>query len=156
MEETFEDNNITYKVISDTEVQVNRVSKSVVTCVIPDCVTYNNKQCKVTSIGNGAFYGCCLTSITISESLTSIGNGAFRGCSGLTSITLPQSLIYINRYAFYNCINLKEIICLARREPLVGEDAFCDVHSQCTAYLPEKGYNATLWMDKGVNRVIYC
>ena len=35
----------------------------------------------VTSIGVGAFWGCCdLTTITIPNSVTSIGEGAFWGC----------------------------------------------------------------------------
>ena len=41
----------------------------------------------VTYIGNTAFIGSSLTSITIGESVTSIGGYAFAGCETLTSIT---------------------------------------------------------------------
>lgn len=51
-------------------------------CIIPDGVT---------SIWDGAFYGCSrLTGITIPTSVTSIGNGAFYDCEKLTGITIPS------------------------------------------------------------------
>ena len=60
--------------------------------VIPEKFTYEGMEYSVTSIGNDAFLGSGLTSVTIPNSVTSIGNEAFRGCSGLTSVTIPNSV----------------------------------------------------------------
>ena len=65
---------------------------------IPSKFFDNNKQIKefiipdsVTSIGEGAFWGCTsMTSVTIPNSVTIIGEDAFRGCSGLTSIIVES------------------------------------------------------------------
>ena len=40
----------------------------------------------VKAIGDGAFQGSVITSITIPDSVTSIGSGVFAGCSGLTTV----------------------------------------------------------------------
>ena len=61
----------------------------------------------VTSIGNGAFYGCnSLTSVTIPNSVNSIDYMAFAGCKSLSSVTIPDSVSFIGDYAFYDCESL--------------------------------------------------
>lgn len=44
------------------------------------------------SIGDSAFSGCSLKSITLPDSVTSIGYGAFFGCESLENITAPCRL----------------------------------------------------------------
>ena len=63
----------------------------------------------VTSIGEYAFTGCSLTSVTIGNSVTSIGDRAFLNCSGLTSVTIPNSVTSIGTYAFFGCTSLTSI-----------------------------------------------
>src|SRR5271165_6975882 len=46
----------------------------------------------VTSIGDEAFYGSGVTSITIPNSVTNIGGNAFQSCANLTGVTLPTSV----------------------------------------------------------------
>lgn len=60
---------------------------------VPQTVTYNNVSYSVTSVGEGAFYGCSgLTSITLPNSITEIGQGAFYNCSGLTTVKIPDNI----------------------------------------------------------------
>ena len=64
----------------------------------------------VTSIGDGAFFGCRnLTNITIPNSVTSIGNNVFASCNSLTEITIPNTVTSIGGNAFYN-INANAVI----------------------------------------------
>jgi len=63
----------------------------------------------VTSIGAWVFWGCHnLADISIPDSDTSIGNGAFLGCS-VTSVTIPQNVTNIGRVAFVGCPRLAGI-----------------------------------------------
>lgn len=83
---------------------------------IPDKVEHKGTTYTVTSINNGAFYGCSgLTSITIPNSVTSIGSEAFSCCTGLTSVVIPSSVVFIGENAFFYCL-LKDVYLYRKKE----------------------------------------
>ena len=69
----------------------------------------------VTEIGKNAFYNCYdgstgLTEVTFAEGskLETIGESAFNGC-GISSVTIPASVTEIGQKAFAYCKNLKSV-----------------------------------------------
>ena len=58
---------------------------------IPENVTFDNKNYKVVSIGENAFYSCRnLISIEIPSTVTSIGEYAFNSCTSMSSIIIHK------------------------------------------------------------------
>lgn len=78
--------------------------------IIPDYITYNGKQLKVTNIGTGAFYDCKqLTNIVIPNTVQEIGCKAFYHCKKLEHVNIPSNVVKIQDKAFYKCKKLHEI-----------------------------------------------
>lgn len=98
----------------------------------------------VISIGNNAFSGCSsLTSITSLESVTSIGRSAFARCSSLTSITIGSGVISISISAFYGCTSLIDVYCYAENVPSTSSDAFENSSfSSATLHVPAGSVSA--------------
>jgi hypothetical protein len=88
-------------------------------CEIGNCVT---------SIEDGAFYGCTnLTSVTIGSGVTSIGYRCFKDCNSLTSITIPSSITSIGTSVFENCFNLTSVTVNATTPPTLGSYVFATI-----------------------------
>jgi hypothetical protein len=78
----------------------------------------------VTNIGDYAFGGCCgLASIAIGNGVTSIGRSALNACHSLTSLTIPNSVANIGSEAFFNCWNLTTVT-IGNRVASIGLGAF--------------------------------
>ena len=77
----------------------------------------------VLSIGNGAFVGTPLESVTLPDHLSVIPDHAFSGCRSLKNIVLPDSLTRIGDQAFWGCSSLKKMSLPSTLES-VGWNAF--------------------------------
>ena len=115
-EETEEIDGIKYKIISDTEVEVIHKDDYSGDIIIPETVTINNKEYKVTSIGRGAFNintnsdgGCKITSIQIPNNVTSIGSYAFQNCELLKDVRMPDDIVCVDTSTFTGCRSLESI-----------------------------------------------
>lgn len=63
----------------------------------------------VTTIGDNAFCGCDMTSVTLPQSVTAIGRNAFYNCEALVEVNLPDKMSVIGSCAFYGCSSLSSI-----------------------------------------------
>ena len=110
-------NNLCYEFSASSSSQVYVVGCYATGAItIPSTVTYylngNSNQamsCQVIGIGNSAFDGASITSVSMPSSVTSIGSYAFADCRSLTSISFSNNTISIDDYAFSGCNNLKTI-----------------------------------------------
>ncbi|MTK52459.1 leucine-rich repeat protein [Paludibacter sp.] len=93
----------------------------------------------VASIGNDAFSGTALTSISIPRSVTSILHGAFANCNALSSITIPSSVTSIESNAFLGCTTLNSLYVnnVSPSNITLGIWVFSGVSTtSCTLYVP--------------------
>jgi hypothetical protein len=89
----------------------------------------------VTSIGDLAFHGTTLASVTIPDSVTTIGDEAFRGCRSLTSVTVPDSVTSIGSQAFAYCTSLAGVYSQGNA-PSIGFNVFANASNATVYYLP--------------------
>lgn len=135
----FEVDGIYYTVTSFNEKTVE-VSKGDIdysgVVIIPETITYNDTEFRVTAIGKKSFNRCdgliqvilnnnilligenafsdCtgLNSVKIGDNVTTIGARAFLNCKSLSLLIIPPNVNYIEEYAFKGCLGLKELYCL--------------------------------------------
>ncbi|MDD7888331.1 leucine-rich repeat domain-containing protein, partial [Flavivirga sp. 57AJ16] len=88
---------------------------------IPETVTHEDIIYRVTVIGDEAFAGNGLTSVTIPDNVTSIGSRAFYD-NVLTSVTIGNSVTAIGAYAFRN--NAITSVVIPDSVTDIGFDAF--------------------------------
>ena len=81
----------------------------------------------ITTIGEYAFYGSALTSVTMPDSVTTIGDGAF-AASHLASLAMPFGLTAIGNYAFMDCSSLASIS-IPDSVTSLGDRAFKDCNN---------------------------
>ena len=114
--------------------------KNTTSYVIPDSVT---------SIENGAFYGCSfLNSVLIPKSVISIGEGAFEFCSSLSSVVLPDGVTSIGKSAFRGCRSLSDIV-IPDGVTSIGDYAFNGCESLTGIVIPDSVTSIGTWTFSG-------
>ncbi|MDE6721155.1 MAG: leucine-rich repeat domain-containing protein [Bacteroidaceae bacterium] len=104
--------NFTYSLNTENqEASLDKYSGDAKEVVIPETVTYEEKEYKVTSLAYYCFDNCSsLTSIEIPSSVTKLGGLCFNNCTSLTSIKIPSSVISLGWSCFYGCSSLESIM----------------------------------------------
>ncbi len=105
-EKTFEQDGITYQVISNSPKEVEIVEGNISgDVVLPSKI----KGYQVTSISTGAFMNCKLKSIIIPGSVKTVGWSAFLNCRDLSSITFLEGVRIIGASSLEGCESLNTI-----------------------------------------------
>lgn len=121
--DSFETENLTYKITGDNTVAVSDVSLEATSVTVPATVEHEGVTYKVTEVADSAFAdivgykdNTTLTSITFApdSNVTKIGNTAFAKCVALTSITLPDSEVTLGKTIFAGCDSLSSVIIPAK------------------------------------------
>ncbi len=136
----FVDSGITYKITSDSTVNVVPANKqesfyqifkdSIL--LIPSSVEYGKRFYRVISIEEKAFSTWCgFRSLVISDGIEAIHNRAFAGCTNLRAVAIPKSVKNIGDNPFAYCFNLDSI-------NVNEENALFDSRDGCNAIIRKK------------------
>ncbi len=106
--------------------------------VIPNTVTYEGVEYKVTSFAADAFSSNYdITSLVIGDNVTAIEANSFTFCRSLYSVTLGKSLVSIGDKAFCWCSGLA-VVKFSDSVTSIGTDAFRDCTSLTSVTIPNK------------------
>lgn len=92
---------------------------------IPEVISMNGTELKVTAIGEKAFKGQkYLQKAVIPDSVRVIGVSAFEGCSKLSGFDMSRGLKKIDDRAFADCTSLRELEVHSNSLSVIGKEAF--------------------------------
>ena len=137
----FESAGIYYNITGNNTVEVtysdrdnNTYSGSV---SVPETVTNNGTEYSVTKIGEYAFQGSAVTSVSMPEGITSIGQYACNECGSLETVVLPTNLDDFSGWCiFRNCRNLKNIA-IPENVTEIPNGAFINCSSLAAITIPQ-------------------
>lgn len=125
--QSFSVDDVNYEITSKDklEVQVTGGSTTASSITIPDVVSFEGKDYRVTSIYGMSFSGYTkLDEIYIGNNVATIGENAFSNCSSLDKVVIGDGLKEIKESAFFQCGSLKEIN-ISPSVETIGDYAFC-------------------------------
>ena len=105
---TLDGNNATVTYPNDSRPGSSNPSTYTGSITIPATITVDATEYTVTAIGERAFYGAGITSISLPEGLTTIDKKALMG-SSITELTVPNSVTKLGDEAMESCPNLATI-----------------------------------------------
>ena len=108
--------------------------------VIPDTVTINGVQYKVTNITAGAFKNNkSIKTVKFGKYIKKIDKETFSGCTSLTKVVIGDEIETIDTKAFYNCKKLKTVT-ISKKSKLktIGDSAFAKCVKLTKIMLPSK------------------
>ncbi len=134
---------IAYNKLSDTTVEVTFLGVdynsgkdyTLKEYVIPASVVHQGTTYSVVKIGDSAFYGSAVESVTLPQTVTELDNYAFGNCRSMKSINLPKGITSIPAYALTTGSSSKiETLTLDVDPTTVTADIF----TNSSKYLPLK------------------
>lgn len=137
-----------------TEVVANPSHQYKGDIVIPETITYEDKEYTVTAIGESAFFQRNITSITFPNSITSVGRAAFYCCSLLDSVVLPEKVTVIGDMLFANCTSLRRVV-IPEGLTLIDNSAFNSCHSLDSLIIPNSVTRIEDWAFAGCKGLTY-
>lgn len=90
------------------------------------------------TIGDNAFQGCPLKTLTLPNGVLTVGKNTFENCSSLASVNFPAGLNGVGDYAFKNCDVLESVKFPRTSEKFtLGQEAFagCDALASASLHL---------------------
>lgn len=106
---------------------------------IPETITINEIEYKVTEIMSEAFKDKNFEECILPESIIKIGEGAFMNCKNLSAISIPSKVERIENKTFYECKSLATIN-LPEKLYYIGDYAFKSCLKLKDLELPDRVY----------------
>ena len=143
----------------EPQVEYTRPEEATGMIEIPDTVTINGVEYKVTSIAKNAFKNNKqVTAVSIGKNVTSIGDNAFAGCSELKKVTIAENMVSIGKNAFKGCKKLKTITIKSGKltKKSIRKGAFKGISSKTVIKVPKKKLKAykKLFRQKGLSKKV--
>lgn len=120
------------------------------TVTIPDTVTFEGREIKVTAIEEGAFQNNRqIKKVVIGKNVQEIGDKSFKGCTKLTKISYSNRVQIVGKESFANCKKLKSVS-LSNSRVQIGSKAFKNCKSLRAVTLGKKSAKKSSKVKKGV------